>query len=262
MPLGAQDGFQIINLRGRPRLGIRVETRADAEADKVGARIESVTQGGPADKAGLKAGDIVTKFNGKPLGGLKAEDEDDSGPGMKLISLAHTLDPGDTAQIEYRRGNDTKKVAVVAERLSSEYDRHGDFNLHLDPPFLGRLEGIPDFGFWMGFGDLDLVEMNPDLGEYFGTKEGVLVTRAPGDSTLPLKAGDVILTIDGRKIESPSHAMRILRSYEPGESPKVELIRKQKRMTVSWKVNKERRGREGPWHRERSRVRPSDGEKS
>jgi hypothetical protein len=52
------------------------------------------------------------------------------------------------------------------------------------------------------FSDLDLVDLNPDLGEYFGSKTGVLVVKAPSDSTIPLKAGDVILKIDGREPKS------------------------------------------------------------
>jgi len=84
--------------------------------------------------------------------------------------------------------------------------------------------------------DLDLVTMNADLGDYFGTKDGVLVIRAPADSGLPLKSGDVILSIGGRKPTSPAHAMRILRSYDAGESVSIEIMRHQKRQTLSWTV--------------------------
>src|SRR5437763_5448839 len=86
------------------------------------------------------------------------------------------------------------------------------------------------------WGDLERVSLNPDLGDYFGTKEGILVVKAPADSTLPLKGGDVILSIGGRKPTSQSHAMRILRSYEPGESVAIDILRKQKRMSLAWKV--------------------------
>src|SRR2546427_1339714 len=43
-------------------------------------------------------------------------------------------------------------------------------------------------------------------------------------------------SIAGRKPTSPAHAMWILRSYEAGETVSIELMRKQKRMTVAWKV--------------------------
>src|SRR5213078_2040013 len=98
----------------RGRIGVVVRTDADPETDKVGAKIEGVTPGGPADKAGLKVGDIITKFNGTSLAGAKAEDEEESGPGSKLIELARKLAPGDTARLEYRRGTDAKKATLVA----------------------------------------------------------------------------------------------------------------------------------------------------
>ncbi len=221
----------------RGRVGVVVRTDADPETDKIGARIEGVTPGGPAEKAGLKVGDIITKFNGTALAGVKAEDEDESGPGMKLIELAHKLEPGDTVQVEYRRGTDSKKATLVAEDLGSTFrvEIPG-----LPGPRTMIMPRMPDmnlrFSFGSPWGDLELVSLNPDLGEYFGTKDGVLVVKAPADSSLPLKSGDVILSIGGRKPANPSHAMRILGSYEEGETVSLEIMRKQKRMTVAWKV--------------------------
>jgi S1-C subfamily serine protease len=83
-------------------------------------------------------------------------------------------------------------------------------------------------------GGLRLVELGKDLGEYFGTSEGLLVVKAPADSTSPLKAGDVILAIDGRKPQSVQHAYEILRSYAPGEKAKLEVMRKKQRTTLTW----------------------------
>jgi hypothetical protein len=107
----------------------------------------------------------------------------------------------------------------------------------------GEMPGMPGgFEFCMGDGwcNISLVTLNPDLGEYFGAREGILVVKAPADSSLPLKAGDVILSIGGRKPTGTSHAMRILRSYEAGEAVTIDILRKQKRMTLSWKVPEER----------------------
>src|SRR2546427_2822858 len=87
----------------RGRIGVIVDTRANAAGDKVGARVEGITPSGPAEDAGLKVGDVITSFNGTGLGGVAAENDEDSGPGMKLIELAHKLEPGDTVKIEYRR---------------------------------------------------------------------------------------------------------------------------------------------------------------
>jgi C-terminal processing protease CtpA/Prc len=227
----------------RGRIGVVVKAEPDAADDKVGARIEAVTPGGPAEKAGLKAGDIITRFNGTALGGAPSEDEDASGPGMKLIDLAHALDPGDTVQVEYRRGNDTRKATIVAEEVS--WGGMARTEMPDMPEMSHMLEGFPRmqmgpgaFAFTMGdaWGGIELVKLNPDLGEYFGAREGVLVVRASEDSTLPLKGGDVILAIGGRKPTSPMHAMRILRSYDSGETVSIDVLRKQKRATLTWKV--------------------------
>ena len=227
-------GVFVLHDDNRGRIGVVVKTQPDSQADKLGAKIEGVTPGGPAAKAGLKVGDIITKFNGTALAGLKAEDEDESGPGTNLVQLARKLEPGDTVQIEYRRGSDTKKATLVAEDLGWMP------NVRVMPG-MPSMPDMPDmrhfeFSFGMPWGDLELVSLNPDLGEYFGTKEGVLVVKAPADSSLPLQGGDVITSIGGRKPANPSHAMRILRSYEKGETVSIEILRKQKRLTVAWKV--------------------------
>ena len=222
------------------RIGVIVRTDASAESDKIGAKIEGVTPGSPAEKAGLKVGDIITKFAGTSLGGIKAEDEDESGPGHKLVALARKLEPGDTVRIEYRRGADAKQATLVAEDL--------DGTMRMDMP--GPMVAMPHmpgmdlaWSFGEPWGDLELVSLNPDLGDYFGTKDGILVVKAPADSTLPLKGGDVILSIGGRKPTSQSHAMRILRSYEPGESVSIDILRKQKRVSLTWKVPEAREHR-------------------
>ncbi|HEX4561179.1 MAG TPA: PDZ domain-containing protein, partial [Gemmatimonadales bacterium] len=84
--------------------------------------------------------------------------------------------------------------------------------------------------------------------DYFGTHDGVLVVKASEDSLLPLKSGDVIVSIGDRKPTSPAQAMRILRSYDSGETVNIEIMRHQKRQTISWKVP-------SPEDRERGRMR-------
>jgi len=261
-PFGA---FAFSDNRGR--IGVVVKTEPDAADDKLGARIEAVTPGGPADKAGLKAGDIITRFNGTALGGVTTADDDASGPGMKLIELARALEPGDTVQVEYRRASANSKASIVAEDLGWGGTVHVEMPEMGEMPELGHMMELPrmkagegDFSFIFGdaWGGIELVSLNPDLGEYFGAREGVLVVRASEDSTLPLKGGDVIVAIGGRKPTSPMHAMRILRSYDSGETVSIEVQRKQKRATLTWKVpDRESRFNLTPRARTRMRQEPS-----
>jgi PDZ domain-containing protein len=219
------------------RIGVLVKTGAAPSTDSIGAWVEAVTPGGPAAKAGLKAGDIITRFNGSTLAGVAAPEENASGPGRTLVTLARALAPGDTAPIEYRRGNDAKRTKLVTEDMGAWMPvdpvivaEPGTF-----PPLRGEEPGL-SFCFGAAWCDMELVSLTEDLGEYFGTKEGVLVVKAPADPSLPLKSGDVILLIGGRRPTSPSKAMRILRSYDAGETVAIEVLRKHKRMNIAWQV--------------------------
>src|SRR5262245_47483770 len=178
----------------RGRIGVIVDTRANTTGDKVGARIEGITPGGPAEKAGLKAGDVITRFNGTALGGAEAENDEDSGPGMKLIELARELDPGDTVQVEYRRGTEAaKKLTLVAEDLGGDLVRTFP-RMRMGGEMFPEMHMGPGSGFEFDvggqWGGIELVKLNPDLAEYFGTREGLLVVSAPEDTTLALKGGD------------------------------------------------------------------------
>jgi hypothetical protein len=250
---------------GRPRIGVTVDSRADKDRDRLGARLQAVTPDGPAATAGLQAGDIITKFNGVSLGGVKGDDEDESGPAQKLVELAQKLESGDTVDVEYRRGADTKKAKIVARELTSMGMGHRfqmemprmDFEGELPHPRMPMMEGGPGAFRLFIDGDnrgLNLADLNPELGEYFGAKEGVLVLETPKDSTLPLKAGDVILAIDGRTPTSEAHARRILHSYDAGEVAKLEILRKQKKLTVSWKVPERESKWRGPGSREKVKI--------
>lgn len=290
-PLAAQDDNARVftYMSDRPRIGVMLQSRADKETDRLGARISEVTPDGPADKAGLKAGDIITRFNGVSLGGIAADDDDESGPAAKLIELARKLGKGDTVDVEYRRGTENGKLKLVAQVLPETAMRRFTVRVPDMPemrtmpdmpdmpemrtmPDMGRMRRMPFMGDGPGMpmdpgamgrvrifmdrddGELNLTDLNPGLGEYFGAKSGVLVLETPKDSTIPLKAGDVIVSIDGRVPTSEAHARRILGSYEAGETAKVEVLRKQKKLTLTWKTPEHERGWKTERDQEKVRV--------
>jgi S1-C subfamily serine protease len=230
--------MQIVMNR-RARLGIKVNLQARG-TDSLGAYVESVTPNGPAANAGIRSGDLITEVDGRSvLAGGSAEqtrDKDQSLPGLRLIELAARLEPGDTVKVEYVRGKERRTASVVTEPepMSVRVFRRGPPEGML--PAGGFADMGPDhFEFLAGspLADLELAPLNPDLGQYFGTSEGVLVIRAPTDPGLGLKGGDVILAVDGRKPSSPSHLLRILRSYERGESFKLDILRNHRRETIT-----------------------------
>jgi hypothetical protein len=237
----------------RARLGLKVNLRARS-TDSVGAFVDAVTPNGPAAKAGLQSGDIITKVDGKSVlagGQAEAEGARESLPGLRLIELAAKLQPNDTIAVEFRRGKERKTVSVVtadepdilfraapggrAFAFGLRPDGPGRMALPLEEDMDGHFSG-PAFLYGSALADLELAPLNPDLGRYFGASEGVLVVSVPKDSELSLKGGDVVLAVDGRKPASPSHLLRILRSYEKGESFKIDVLRNRKRETVTGRV--------------------------
>jgi S1-C subfamily serine protease len=241
----------------RARLGVTVDLRA-SDADSIGATLSAVTPGGPAAKAGLKSGDIVTRIDGKSLtssDNLKRENEQ-SLPGVRLVEYASRLQPNDTISVEYRRDGARHTASLVTgdEVLSLEvFPDGGDFELKTGgiplarSPFRGTIRGeqLPGgaMAYSLAFGggplaDLELAPLNPDLGQYFGTSEGVLVINVPGESSLGVKGGDVILSVDGRKATGPNSLLRILRSYDEGDSFKLDVMRNKSRISVTGKLEK------------------------
>lgn len=98
----------------RPRLGINVDLNA-RESDKYGAFVTAVTPGGPADKGGIRSGDIITRIGGKSLTSADSirREASQSVPGLRLIEVVARLAPGKRVEIELRRGSDTRKVTVL-----------------------------------------------------------------------------------------------------------------------------------------------------
>lgn len=234
----------------RAYLGVTVSTAKNPATDSVGAVLEAVSPGGPAEKAGLKTGDIITTFNGERMAGrYPAAGDYESEPGRKLIDFARQLDESDTVKVDYRRGKETHRATIVAKRLGPESYSFSVTtpDVHVETgPMIAAMEGLRGALAWStGWLDLEMVKLNPELGDYFGTTDGLLVIRAPEDSVLPLKGGDVILSADGRPATSQAQLMRILRSYDPGEDVKLDIMRQKRRMTLTVKIPERHDRRDG-----------------
>jgi hypothetical protein len=89
-----------------------------------------------------------------------------------------------------------------------------------------RLPGTFDFGFGVASTEgVEFIELNPELGEYFGTDTGVLVVDVDEDSRLGLLAGDVVLAVGARDAETVGRVLRLIRSYDEDEPIRFSIIR-------------------------------------
>lgn len=232
-----------IDLR-RARMGVTVSLRADSR-DSIGALVVAVTPGGPADRAGVRANDIITRMNGVRLatGPRDEADGDESRPGRRLINLASRLDPGDTVRLEVNRDGRILNFTLVAEESDLDRVIERGFpggRIEIERMMPGIRLPLPDqrrmrvFAFGAGgISDLELVRVSPELAQGLGISEGLLVVSVGADTALGLRAGDVILSIGGRRPTDPAHAMRILSTYDRNEQIQFEIMRQRQRRTVT-----------------------------
>jgi S1-C subfamily serine protease len=203
-----------------------------------GATVSAVTPGSAAAEAGLRTGDVITAINGESFSA-----DDGENATRKLLDFMSGVEEGDTLDVEYLRDGRTASVAVKPRTMHNHTFALRSGNrafavpgmpaapgMHAAPPAPGFFSFFAGRGSW---GDMEMVSLTKDLGRYFGTDKGLLIVRAPDDESLKLRDGDVIQRIDGREPTSVTHAMRILGSYQSGETLEIEIMRDKKRQTVS-----------------------------
>ena len=221
----------------KPRLGVTIGN--DAKGAVKGVSIVGVTPGSAADDAGLRSGDTITSVNGESLGAPSAEEATE-----RLLDFMNGVETGDTLDLGYLRDGKSGEVQVEPRPVQAQvFAFSGDGFGVPTPPDVAVIPGVPGgpqtFAFrWHtgGWGDLEMIELNEGLGKYFGTDEGLLVVNAPESAVLQLEDGDVIQKIDGREPTSVRHALRILGSYQAGESLKLEIMRDKKRKTLDVEI--------------------------
>jgi C-terminal processing protease CtpA/Prc len=228
----------------KPRLGINIGGK-DADGPVEGVLVLGVTPGSAAEDAGLRAGDVITSINGESLSA-----DDPEAATQRILDFMSGVEEGDILDVEYMRDGKVGMVEVephpVHERVFAFRGFPEDFSMpdiHVAP------EVVQEFGnkfafAWTGnlWSDMELVELNEGLGKYFGADSGVLVVSAPESKALQLEDGDVIQKIDGREPTSVRHAMRILSSYQAGESLQIEILREKKQRTLEIEVPDDRTG--------------------
>lgn len=205
----------------RPMLGILVKDAGSA----AGLTLGGVTPEGGAERAGLQAGDIIVEVNGVRLdGGDRAK---------PLHSLSEAMAPvaaGDTVAVRYLRDGEVFSTEVETQArgsyVASMVVEKGPWLESLrslgDLEPLEALEGLAELEVLEGLeppelGDhilhapagLRLQRVEGELAGYFDVDEGVVVLAAPAREPA-LKAGDVLLSLDGDPVTEPVAALRHL----------------------------------------------------
>ena len=147
-------------------IGVSVKDLNSDLAEKYGVKskegviVTEVEEDSPAEKAGIKKNDLVLKFG-----------KDEVKDSEQLVELVQKYKAGDNVVVQVSRDNEKKNISVVIANRPKE----NMFNV---------FEGFPKgFPFNMGGNrakmGVQLIELNPELGEYFGspTKKACLLKK-------------------------------------------------------------------------------------
>jgi serine protease Do len=226
-------------LAGRgAEVGVRVADEAN------GVVVEEVQPDSPAEKAGLKRSDIIVEFDGervrsaRQFGRLVQET-----PAGRAVKATITRDgQKKDVQITPAEGRGATMLFDgdrMRERLGDFAARLPDMNFNFDFDMPGTLSGRR-----LG---VTVDELTHQLADYFGAKDGLLVTAVTDGSAAAragLKAGDVITSINGDRVTSREDLVRGLREATK-EDVTIGIVRDKKESTVNAKIEPVRRPARG-----------------
>ena len=230
-------------------IGVSVRDVIPAEAGgqpQAGALIDEVRPDSPADKAGIKRGDIIVEFDGERVRS-----------GRQFVRLLQETPAGQTVKATITRNGQRQDVQLKpSEERASTFlsngdrffydadqwrDKFGDLDRLWDLPSNFSF-ALPEFSAGGRLG-VTVDELTHQLAEHFGAKEGVLVASVADGSAASragIKAGDVITSINGERVASPADLTRALRRAENDEVT-VGIVRDKKEMSVKAKIEAPRR---------------------
>jgi serine protease Do len=210
-------GIQEINAdRGR---ALKLPPEAAVEVTRVGT-------GSPADKAGLKTGDVVLQYNGVRVEGIE-----------HFSRMVRETPVGRDAKLEILRSGSPQTItAKLGQHPAPQGFPFPDgFGFPLpDGPRIFQGWRSPMLG-------VEAESLDGQLAQYFGVNQGVLVRAVSKGSPAEkagIKAGDVILRVEDGRVATPADISSRLRSLS-GKSVPVALMRDHKELTVTVAIESE-----------------------
>ena len=250
MPPPPPEPFHIGPGKGGSYLGIGVqEVNADRAkelklSDVHGVEVTRVEDDSPASKAGLKQGDVVLEYQGQRVEGAE-----------QFIRLVRETPAGRQVKLLISRGGAPQTLAAtVGERKPKHVMIERNFNFTMDPKWQEQMEKLreqmgnmryrfemPDmpqpFMSWRsGALGIEAESVSSQLAEFFGVKKGVLVRSVGKDTPAEkagIKAGDVIVKVDGVEVGSPSEIAQRVRAPEAKKTLPLTLVRNRQEVTVN-----------------------------
>ena len=224
---------QVYSLSGG-RIGVAVSELEGADTKTgSGVRVDSVDEGSPAEKAGLRKGDVVVEFDGERVRSVRQftrlVTETPVGRTVTAVAMRDgqrvtmSITPRENDGVRLFGGNEWRVLDELKARRAPA---------PLPPTFETFFRGANQLG-------VTVNTLTDQLGEYFGTKVGVLVTSVQEDSLasrIGVKAGDVITAVNGATVEDSAELRRRMDRIDSGAEFTITVMRDKKPVTLKGKI--------------------------
>jgi serine protease Do len=176
-----------------------------------GVVIQMVVPGGPAEKAGLKVQDVLTKVNGKPVHNS-----------AELVDPIIQTPVGNKVRISYVRDKQEHEVTITVEDMSKVFPDTARNN--------GEEGNTPSEPAATQYG-LRVDDLTAENARRLGisAKGGVVVQREPEPASfgedVQLHARDVIVEINEQPINNLADYRRVVASLKPGQEVVFKVLR-------------------------------------
>jgi serine protease Do len=242
--------------------------KGSSVSSAAGVLIEDVTVNSPAEKAGIKKGDVVVEFDGERVRSVRQFIRlvQETPPGRR-VPAAVTRDGQRTAVTVEPRAASPLRLLGALDAAGTFDDFGGDFDFNyafpvppVPPPAPPAPRGAPsappappaapmppfpdmESFIWRSDAGLGMTvtSLPSQLADYFGAKRGVLVTVVQDNSaarTAGFKAGDVVTAINGSEVSDPADLRRSTQRLQDGDDFTADVVRDKKPLTLKGKVER------------------------
>ena len=198
-------------------LGVLIQTITPELKDKLdlkdekGALVADVVSGGPAEKAGLKRGDVIISFDGKEIEEMN-----------QLPYVVASTPVGKVVTVELIRKGEKKALKVEVGELKEE----------AEAPVVAEAE--PNLG-------LTLKEITPELASQYrlSVTTGLVVVKVEANSPASeagVAPGDIILEVDQEPIKDLGEFNKKVSAYKPGDTVLLLINRRGSTLYITLKI--------------------------
>lgn len=173
--------------------------------DKQGALVSSVNKDEPADKAGIKPGDIIVEFDGKAINEVN-----------DLPRTVASIAPGKTVKIKVIRDGKEKILSITISKMKEEEETAA---------VEGKEEAAPEKK--LGF---SVQSITPEMAKRMDLKdtEGVIVSQVKPESPAGLagiKSGDIIKEVNRREIKNIKEYKEAMKVISKDDTVLFRIVR-------------------------------------